>query len=71
MLWFRKRPSDLRDEDPDVLEARAAQLRAHASIQKVVSQQDEVAQLTTALEMRRRQNNFGRALEIAMEARTR
>lgn len=71
MQWFRKRPSDLREEDPDVLEARAAQLRAHASIQKVVSQQPEVSQLISALERRRKQNNFGRALEIAMEARTR
>jgi len=55
--------------DPEVLEARAAQERAHAAIRKVHSQEVEVIQRVNSLEERRKLNNFGRALEVAMEGR--
>lgn len=69
MRWFRKKPPVDVEMDPDVLEARAAQERAHAAIQKVNAQRPEVAQRVNSLEERRKLNNFGRALEVAMEGR--
>lgn len=69
MRWFEKKQPVNPDTDKDILEARAAQERAQEAIRKVHSQEIEVIQRVQSLEQRRRKNNFGRALEIAMEAR--
>ena len=64
MWWKRKKPSP-----PDTSEAVAAQERAREAKEQIGSQTDEIAQIVTSLERRRVKNNFGRALEIAMELR--
>lgn len=69
LRWFRKKPAVDLDADPEVIAARAAQQRAHEAIRKVASQAPEVNQRVDSLEQRRNLNNFGRALEIAMEGR--
>lgn len=69
-MWpFRKTLPPLRTEDSEIVAARAAQARAHTAIEQVKQQQPEVVELVRSLENRRRRNNFGRALEIAMEGR--
>ena len=69
LRWFRKTPPVDLDADPEVIAAREAQERAHADIRKVASQAPEVDQRVSSLEQRRKLNNFGRALEVAMEGR--
>lgn len=69
-MWpFRKNPPPLLTQDAEIVAARAAQARAHSTIEHVKQQQPEVAELVRSLEQRQRRNNFGRALEIAMEGR--
>jgi hypothetical protein len=69
-MWpFKKTIPPLRTEDAEIIAARAAQARAHSAIEQVQQQQQEVAELVRSLERRRQRNNFGRALEIAMEGR--
>ena len=69
MRWFSKRQPLNAEREAEILEARAAQERAHETIRKVHSQEIEVIQRVNSLEERRKLNNFGRALEVAMEGR--
>jgi hypothetical protein len=64
MWWKRKKPAP-----PDTSEAVAAQKRAREVIENLGTQTDEIKQIVTSLDTRGVKNNFGRALEIAMELR--
>lgn len=68
MMWpFSRRVN--RPESEELRAARAAEQRAIASIQAVSDRTGEVDVYYNNLRKRRKQNNFGPALEIAMGKR--
>lgn len=67
MMWPFSRK--VRPESGEIKAARAAEKRAEATIQQVDDRTDEVDLYYVNLSNRRRQNNFGAALTLAMERR--
>lgn len=66
MAAWRKKKKDL-SPNPEMMAARAAEQRALDTITTVQTREIEVNRYQSNLQMRKQQNNFGRALEIAME----
>jgi hypothetical protein len=63
-MWpFRKRE---RPDPPGVIEARAAEARAERAIKVIELRTGEVDTYYANLSERRKQNNFGAALQAAM-----
>lgn len=65
-MWgLRSKP----DQDEELKTAKAGQELAEAVIARLDSQAQEVTDIVSRLQKRERRNNFGEALQVAMERR--
>lgn len=66
MAWYNRNSKPARS-NPEILAAEAAKQRALDTLSTVQIREPEVDRYQKNLQHRKQQNNFGRALEIAME----